>query len=72
MQRGHRAAQRKWSRVWDHRRPRAEKDRRLIHRALNECRALRHDTHVGIGVGLTGSLEIDIDDDRLRLASPRR
>jgi hypothetical protein len=43
----------------------ARKTSRLIHRALNERRALRHDTHVGIGLGLTGSLEIDIDDDRL-------
>ena len=46
--------------------------RASIHRALDERRALRHDTHVGIGLGLTGSLEIDIDDDRLRLAFPCR
>jgi hypothetical protein len=44
----------------------------LIHRALDERRALRHDTHVGIGLGLAGRLEIDIDDDRLRLTSPSR
>src|SRR3984885_3386728 len=45
-------------------------DSRLVHRALDKGGALRNHAHIGKGLCVTFGFDVNVDDDRLRLAFP--